>query len=68
MLKKMDKWLVICSFILLVLGLIMIFSASNVTSYMKYSKSPYYYFIKQSAFLVISLFLSFFILKDKTLI
>ncbi len=66
MLKKMDKWLVICSFILLVLGLIMIFSASNVTSYMKYSKSPYYYFIKQSAFLVISLFLSFFILKIDT--
>ena len=66
MLKKMDKCLLICTFILLVVGLVMIFSASNVTSYMMYSKSPYYYFIKQSAFLVISLLLSFFILKFDT--
>ena len=66
MLKKMDKCLLICTFILLVVGLVMIFSASNVTSYMMYSKSPYYYFIKQFAFLVISLLLSFFILKFDT--
>ena len=66
MLKKMDKCLVICTFILLVIGLVMIFSASNVTSYMKYLKSPYYYFLKQSIFFVISLILSFFILKIDT--
>ena len=66
MFKKMDKCLVICTFVLLVIGLIMIFSASNVTSYMKYSKSPYYYFIKQFIFFIGSLFLSFFILKIDT--
>ena len=66
MLKKMDKCLVICTCLLLITGLIMIFSASNVTSYMKYAKSPYYYFLKQSIFLIASLFLSFIILKIDT--
>ena len=65
-LKKLDKCLIICVIILLVLGLVMIFSASNVTSYMKYSKSPYYYFIKQFIFLVASLIISFFILNINT--
>lgn len=66
MLKKLDKWLVICSFILLVVGLIMIFSASNVTSYMKYAKSPYNFFIRQFIFLIGGLIISFFILKIDT--
>ena len=66
MLKKMDKCLVICTCLLLITGLIMIFSASNVTSYMKYAKSPYYYFLKQSIFLIASLILSFIILKIDT--
>jgi len=66
MLKKIDKWLVICSLILLVLGLIMIFSASNVTSYMQYAKSPYNFFIRQFIFLLGSFILSFFILKIPT--
>ena len=66
MLKKLDKWLVVSVIILLVIGLIMIFSASNVTSYMKYAKSPYYYFIRQFIFLIPSLIISFFILKINT--
>ena len=66
MLKKMDKCLVVCSCLLLITGLVMIFSASNVTSYMKYAKSPYYYFLKQSIFLFGSLILSYFILKIDT--
>ena len=66
MLKKLDKCLVICTIILLILGLVMIFSASNVTSYMKYAKSPYYYFIRQSIFLVGSIILSFIILRFDT--
>ena len=67
MLKKMDKCLVICTCLLLITGLIMIFSASNVTSYMKYAKSPYYYFLKQSIFLIASLILSLIILKPSDL-
>ena len=66
MLKKLDKCLVICTIILLILGLVMIFSASNVTSYMKYAKSPYYYFLRQSIFLVGSIILSFVILRIDT--
>ena len=66
MLKKLDKWLVICSVILLVIGLVMIFSASNVTSYMKYLKSPYNFFIRQFIFLIGGLIISFFILKIDT--
>ncbi len=66
MLKKLDKCLVICSFLLLVIGLIMIFSASNVTSFMQKSQSPYYYFLKQFIFFIGSLILSFFILKIDT--
>jgi len=66
MVKKLDKWLVVSVIILLIVGLIMIFSASNVTSYMKYAKSPYYYFIRQFIFLIPSLIISFFILKIDT--
>ena len=66
MLKKLDKCLVFCSAILLVIGLVMIFSASNVTSYMTYAKSPYNFFIRQFIFLIISLIISFFILKINT--
>ncbi len=66
MFKKLDKCLVICSVILLIIGLVMIFSASNVTSYMTYAKSPYNFFIRQFIFLLGSLIISFFILKVDT--
>ena len=65
MLKKLDKWLVISVILLIIIGLIMIFSASNVTSYM-HDKSPYNYFIRQLIFLIGSLVISFFILRFKT--
>ncbi len=66
MLKKLDKWLVISVTLLIVIGLVMIFSASNVTSYMKYAKSPYNFFIKQFIYLIGTLFVCFFILRIKT--
>jgi len=66
MFRKLDKCLVICSVILLILGLVMIFSASNVTSYMTYAKSPYNFFIRQLIFMIGSLFISLFILKIDT--
>ena len=66
MFKKLDKLLVFSVVVLLIVGLIMIFSASNVTSYMKYAKSPYYYFLRQFIFLIPSLIISFFILKIDT--
>ena len=60
MLKKMDKPLIIVSVVLFVFGLIMILSASSMESYMRYAKSPYYYFFKQAIFLVGGVFIFFF--------
>lgn len=49
--KYMDKKLLIATIILFVFGLIMIFSASNVTAYM-FGASPSRYFYKQALFLL----------------
>lgn len=65
-LRNLDKPLLIISMILFIFGLIMIFSASNVTAYMKYSASPYRYFLKQSLFLILSFAAALFIIKFKT--
>lgn len=65
-LKYMDKPLFFASMILFILGLIMVFSASNVTAYMSHAVSPYNYFLKQAAFLLIGFILFFFILKFNT--
>ena len=61
--KSMDKPLLIITLLLFVFGLVMIFSASNVTAYMKYSASPYRYFIKQALFLSGSFVLSLFLIR-----
>ena len=50
--KYMDKPLFIITSLLFVMGLIMIFSASNVTAYMSHAVSPYNYFFKQAFFLI----------------
>ena len=66
MIKKMDKTLLIVSVILLIIGLIMVFSASNVTSFMKYKTTPYHFFNRQLVFLIVSLILSFIIIRFNT--
>ena len=63
--KNLDKPLFLISLILFVLGLIMIFSASNVTSYMN-GGSPYEYFVRQGLFLLVSFILCIFIIKFNT--
>ncbi len=65
-LRKMDKILLITSVILFVIGLIMIFSSSNVASYMKFDRAPYAFFLRQLIFLTFSGFLAFFIIKFPT--
>ena len=64
--RNLDKPLLIISVILFVIGLIMIFSASNISAFMRYSTSPYNFFIRQSAFLVGSVIVSLFALPIKT--
>ena len=54
--SKMDKTLLIITFIFFVFGLIMVLSASSMESYMRYNFSPYHYFFRQLFFLVIGIF------------
>lgn len=49
--RYLDKPLLFVSVLLFIIGLIMVFSASNVTAYMSHAVSPYNYFIKQGLFL-----------------
>ena len=64
--KYLDKSLLIVTVLLFLVGLVMVFSSSNVTAYMSHAVSPYNYFIKQSIFLVVGLFLSLVMIKMTT--
>jgi len=63
MIRKMDITLLITSVLLLIIGLIMVFSASNVTSFMKFKTTPYYFFNRQLLFLVVGIIFSFIIIR-----
>lgn len=56
--KNLDKPLLIVSLLLFAIGLIMVFSASNVTAYMSKAASPYNFFVKQTAFLIVGFFIA----------
>lgn len=58
-LSKCDKILLVVIIIFIIFGSIMILSASSMESYMRYNKSPYYYFIKHIIFIVSGLFIYF---------
>lgn len=60
--KNIDKPLFFVTFVLFILGLIMIFSASNVTSYMN-GGGPYDYFIRQGLFLIVSFIFCVFLVR-----
>lgn len=64
--KYMDKPLFFISVILFTIGLIMVFSSSNVTAYMRHAVSPYNYFIKQGIFLLVGIVLSLIMIKFNT--
>ena len=51
--KYVDKWLFFVTILLFGIGTIMIFSASNVSFYMRYATSPYKYLIRQIEILII---------------
>lgn len=65
-LKYIDKWLLLTSTLLFVIGLVMVFSSSNVAAFMRYSSSPYRFVIRQSIFLLVAVFFSLFALKFST--
>lgn len=61
--KYIDKPLLFVTIALFVFGLIMVFSASNVTAYMTHAVSPYNYFFKQGLFLVLGFVLFLVMMK-----
>ena len=62
----MDIPLLITTIILFIIGLIMVFSSSNVTAYMSHAVSPYNYFIKQGIFLAVGLIFSLIMVRFNT--
>ena len=52
-LKYTDKVLLIISILLFSIGLVMIFSSSNIAAFMRYNKSPYNFLIKQGGSLFV---------------
>ena len=65
-LKYLDKPLLFISILLFIIGLVMVFSASNVTAYMSHAVNPYHYFIKQAVFLGIGIVLFFVMIVFNT--
>lgn len=65
-LRYLDKPLLIVTVLLFIIGLIMVFSSSNVTAYMSYAVSPYNYFIKQGIFLFVGLVLFLVMIRFNT--
>jgi cell division protein FtsW len=55
MIKKIDKQLLILTIILFSIGLIMIYSASNVTAFMVNESTPWRYFIREIIFMTAGL-------------
>ncbi|MDD4036444.1 MAG: FtsW/RodA/SpoVE family cell cycle protein [Bacilli bacterium] len=61
LLARMDKKLFFTTLVLFIIGLIMIFSASTIASFMRYNVSTHYFFMKQAISLVIG-FIAFCII------
>ncbi len=64
--RNLDMPLLITTILLFVIGLVMVFSSSNVTAYMSHAVSPYNYFIKQAIFLAIGLIFSLIMIRFNT--
>jgi len=62
LLGKTDKVLFGLMLIYMVLGLIMIFSSSSVSTVLRYNVSPYHFFIRQLIFLIASFLVGFLII------
>ncbi len=61
LLKKVDKPLFILMFFYMILGIVMILSASSVSAVLRYQVSSYYFFIRQVIFVLFSVFVGFFL-------
>ena len=59
LLSKMDIPLLLVMLLFIVLGLTMIYSASSVSSVVRYGYAPYHFFVRQAIFVGVSLFVGF---------
>lgn len=59
LLSKMDIPLLLVILLFIVLGLVMIYSASSVSSVVRYGYAPYHFFVRQAIFVLVSLFVGF---------
>ena len=65
--SKMDIPLLLLTIFFIVVGLVMIYSASSVSSVVRYGYEPYHFFIRQAIFVLLSLIFCFiFILRVPT--
>jgi len=58
---KMDIWLLILMLVFSIFGLIMIFSASSVSTVLRYNVPQYHFFLRQAIFLISSFIAGFLI-------
>ena len=65
-LKYTDKILLLISVLLFSIGLVMIFSSSNIAAFMRYNKSPYNFLLKQGASLFIGTIIFVFAIQFHT--
>jgi len=65
-LKYIDRWLLLVAALLFVIGLVMVFSSSNVAAFMRYSSSPYRFVVRQGAFLLVGVLFSLFAIRFST--
>ncbi len=54
-LKYTNILLLIISILLFIFGLVMVFSASNISAFMRYKQTPYYFLFRQGLFLIAGL-------------
>lgn len=60
--SKMDIPLFILTIFFVVVGLVMIYSASSISSVVRYGYAPYHFFIRQAIFVSVSLIVGIFII------
>lgn len=65
-LKNVDIPLFIITVLLIVFGLLMVFSSSSVTSVLSYKKTPYYFFEKQFITVIIAFLISLVVINFPT--
>ena len=60
--SKVDIPLLILTFTFIILGLVMIYSASSISSVVRYGYEPYHFFVRQAIFVVAAILVGIFII------